>query len=434
MQTGAQNTRFHELIEGDINTDPLSFTAKYVDAFGVDSRQRNLTVNRYGDKVQMSKYENILTQFLKSGGKDWRPVLRGILGNNIVRKFEKLARNAFLTGPSAFHTYAGTATNLNGLTSSDTFGLAMVNQWNLRLGSTGSPVVPGPVASAKLAIIPPGVKYDLLASLAAASSSEASLFRDVSIYGDQTPILNYEVGTYKNIRFIEAPNGKFGSNLAVLYNAGVITSQFGVTERINAGDGAPDPASTQVDATWYVGQAAATHYVQLENFAASDFAVNDIVSIHTQRNTSAGVGANSFDTGVPWGVDPLDGMTIERRIVTVDATNNRLTFDRPVMSNYHAASTTSDGSVSVGTAGTFYGFVTKARHVAAVMVFGARGGIVGGVAKPIEFYDPVAVDDFNSVWRFSWDSWHGYNVWEPNLWEVYFCALSLPKPGGIITP
>jgi hypothetical protein len=42
--------------------------------------------------------------------------------------------------------------------------------------------------------------------------------------------------------------------------------------------------------------------------------------------------------------------------------------------------------------------------------------------------------DFNSVWRFVWDIYAGFNIWEPNLFECHFCALSLPKPGGIIAP
>jgi len=434
MRTGAQNTRFHELIEGDINTDALSMTAKYVDAFGVDSRQRNLTVSRYGDKVQMSLYDNILTQFMKSGGKDWRPILRGLLGSNIVRKFEHLARNAFLKGPSAFHTFAGSATTIATIGSSDTFGLAIVNEWNLRLGNLGSPVVPGPVAAAKLAIIPPGVQYDLLSGIAAASGNESALWKDAHLYNDPSLILNYEVGTYKNLRFVVTPNNKYGENLGVLYNTGAISYQHGVTSRITAGDGAPDPSTTQVDGTWYVGQSASTHYVQLESFTAGDYAVNDIVSIHTARMSSAGAGANGLTTGVAFGVDPLHGQTITRRVVTVDATNNRLTFDRPVMQDYAAAFTSADGSVTTGTAGTFYAFVTKARHIGMVLVMGSRGGIMGGVAKALTLYEPKPVDDFDSVWRFSWDSWHGYNIWEPSVFEVHFCAVTLPKPGGKITP
>ncbi len=42
--------------------------------------------------------------------------------------------------------------------------------------------------------------------------------------------------------------------------------------------------------------------------------------------------------------------------------------------------------------------------------------------------------DFESVWRFTYDMILGHNIWEPNYFEVHFCAVSLPKPGGIIAP
>jgi len=87
-----------------------------------------------------------------------------------------------------------------------------------------------------------------------------------------------------------------------------------------------------------------------------------------------------------------------------------------------------------GSEATLYAFVTKARHIGMVVVMGSRGGILGGVGKPIEFYEPKPIDDFESVWRYTWDAHVGYNIWDPNLFEVHFCALTLPKAGGLISP
>ena len=107
---------------------------------------------RYGDKVQMHKSDNRFNQWRVSGNRDWRPLIRGILGDNVLRKHELLARNAFLSVPTRFWTFPGTATSLGTIAIGDKFDISMVNQWNLRLGQTGMTFVPGAVANAKVAI------------------------------------------------------------------------------------------------------------------------------------------------------------------------------------------------------------------------------------------------------------------------------------------
>lgn len=420
QQSGAQTTYAHELMEGDVDTAEIPMTANYIDSYGVDSRSRKFATARYGDKVQLHKSSNIFTQWKKSGGRDWRPLLRGLLGYNVIRKHELLSRNSFLLGPKSYWTYSS-GSSFASLTNSSTFNIGMTNQWNLRLGQTGSPVIPGDMAAAKLAIIPSGVVYDFRTSLAAASSSEASMWRDSRIYAGQA--LRYEMGEFNGVRFLQVPNNKFGLNDAVLYNSGSVLYQYAVTSPITAGDGAPDPETTPVDDVWYVGQKDVTHYIQLEGWVDDCFAEDDLVTIHTSRT-------NIY--GVVNGVNPLHGKSIVRRVVNVDNTNHRLSFDRPVMFNYTAA--TSASSLSGSTLTATYAFVTKARHVGMCLVLGARGGVLGSVAQPIEFYEPEAVDDFKSVWRYSWDEVLGYNIWEPNLFELHFCSLSLAKAGGVITP
>lgn len=423
QQTGALTNVTTELLEPDTNADEIPLTATAIDAMGVDSRSRAYTTNRYAGAVQLNEMSNVFQQWQFGGGRDWRPVLRGVLGQDVINKHELLARNVFLRSPKARWTYAGSATSIGNLGSSDKFSLDKVIDWNFRLGNTGSPVIPGDAASAKVAIIPPGVNYDIRKSLASASTNEAQMFRDARLYAGQA--LNFEIGEFSGVRFLENPSNRFGINNAVLYNCGEISKQYGVTMRVNAGDGAPDPTTTTVDGVWQVGQKNVTHYIQLENFSGGDFSVNDIVTIHTKRTDAYG------QTN---GVDPLDGTAIQRRVVEVDATNNRLTFDRPIMANYHVPITTADGSVTVGTPGTFYAFVTKARNIAMILVLGSRGGVLGATARPLRFYEPKPIDQFESVWRFSYDMVLGHNVWEPNYFELHFCAVSLPKPGGVIAP
>jgi len=415
-QTGAATSVFTDLLEGDVDNDAIDFDAQYIPVpAGVDSRQRKLTTKRYGDKVQYAKDSDIFQMWKMSGGRDWRPLLRGLLGNNVRRKLEILARNAHLLGPKSYWTYAGGALDFSDLSEDNKFSLGAVNAWNLRLGNIGTPIIPGESASAKLAIVPPGVIYDFQESLAGASPGEAQMWRDASLYKDK---LQYEIGVYKNIRFVEVPNDTYGQNSAILYNAGPIAVQAEVSSAIGRGDGCPHPETDDpIDGVWYVGQKDVNHFIQLA--AGTDmslFELNDQVSIHTQRT-------NAY--GVVGGVNILSGRTIVRRIVDIDVDARKLCFDRPIMTPY---------TVNLGTSPAFYAYVTKGTHVAFNLVLGSRGGIKGNVNKPLAFYEPKPVDDFESVWRYVWDIIAGYNIWEPSLFECHFTAVTVPKPGGVIAP
>lgn len=424
-QTGAQTSLTTELLEGDVDTDDIPFTANYINTVTtVDSRSRALAVKRYGDKVQLHESSDIFQQWKFSGGRDWRPLLRGLLGQNVIRKHEILARNAFLLSPKSFWTFAGGGSDFGDITagSGHTFQIDIINEWNLRLGNTGTPVIPGDAASAKLCMLPPGAIYDFMKQLPLAEKNEASMWRDAQLYSGQA--LRYELGAHKGIRFIQVPNNRYGENLSVLYNAGIITAQYGVTQPIAMGDGAPDPEDTsfKVDDVWMVGQKSVTHYIQLESTAnLTKYNLGDLVSIHTSQTDAY---------GITHGVNFLSGKTIVRRVVKIDNVLKRLSFDRPIMFNYNGAFVgTPDTS---GSGNTFYAYVTSAKHIGMCLVLGSRGGIRGAVARPIKFYEPKPIDDFDSVWRFVWDAFEGYNLWEPNLFEVHFCSVTLPKAGGLI--
>lgn len=424
MNNGAQTTIHTEMLDGDTDIDEIPMNANYIGVTtGVDSRSRTLSSTRYGDKVQLHESQNLFQQWKMNGSRDWRPLLRGLLGKNVIRKHEMLARNAFLKQPKEFWTFAGNATSFADLGSDDVFSPDILNAWNLRLGNTGSPIIPGDMAGAKLSIVPPGVIYDFQRKLATAEKNESSMWRDAQIYNGQG--IRYEIGAMKNVRFQEVPNNNYGENQAVLYNAGAITAQYGVSLPIHLGDGAPDPEdkTALVDDVWAVGQKGVVHYIQLEAAAdMSKFIIGETVTIHTKRT-------NYY--GVENGVDITSGKTITRRIVLIDSVNKRLSFDRPILFKYEAPFV---AAAEGGSSGTFYAFVTKGRHVGFCLTLGSRCGIKGKIDRPIKFYEPRAVDDFESVWRFVWDSIEGYNLWEPNLFECHFCSVSLPKVGGIVTP
>jgi len=412
-RTGAESTIYSEMIEGDVDFDDIAYDAQYIpDPLSIDSRQRRTSMKRYGDKVQLHKVSNYFQMWRMTGGRDWKPILRGVLGNNVRRKMEMVSRNAYMVGDKAWWTYGGNATNFNELDATSKFTLEQVNRWNLGLAQTGTPVVPNGLLTDKIVIVPPGAVYDFQSSLATASQSEASLWLSSRLYHDSA--LRYEVGTWKNVRFVEAPNDRYGFNPSVLYNCGAIEVQYEVAAAINAGDGSPDPETTKVDGVWYVGQKDVTHYIQLEPFSPGDFAVHDIVTLHTLRT-------NAY--GVTNGVNFMSGKTINRRVVAVDNDNYRIAVDRPIMKNY----TTDLGS-------GVYGYITKGTHVGFCLAQGAGGAIHGSVNKQLEFYEPRPIDDFESVWRFVWDILGGTDIWEPHAFEAHFVAVTLAKPGGVISP
>ncbi len=425
MATGAVTTEQFELLEGEVDANPIPMTANYIgEAQAIDSRSRRWSVLRYGDKVQLHESSNTFNMWKNSNvdnvsARDWKPLLRGLLGWNVVEKHEILSRNVWFKGSKAYWTYAGDATNWGELSTTDRFSINQVKYWQMWLGNTGSPIVPGDQAKAKLALVPPGAIFDWVNGLPGSTDPETVLFKYTMEYGGEH--LNYELGQYMGVRFQEVPNNKFGLNKNVLYNSGTIAKQYGVTGPIASGDGSPDPGTTPVDGVWYVGQKNVAHSIQLESFGAQDFKLNDFVTIHTKVTT---------EYGVTNGVDPFDGRTIVRRIVGIDTVNHTLTFDRPVMFNYIQSFIGSP--VSGGANIVIYAYVTKGINVGFSLVLGSRGGVQGKVMRPLRFKEPKPIDDYESVWRFVWDDIVGYNIADPNMFTLYFYTVSIPIPGGVL--
>jgi hypothetical protein len=115
----------------------------------------------------------------------------------------------------------------------------------------------------------------------------------------------------------------------------------------------------------------------------------DFVTMHTARTNSWGVSD---------GVDVTDGYTAVFEVYEVDAVNNRLVFRTPVMTDYpqQAPYTSLGGQAASGSA---FAFITKGLHVQPAYIFGARGGLRFAMRKPVQIYNPPAVDDFESTVR-----------------------------------
>jgi hypothetical protein len=234
-------------------------------------------------------------------------------------------------------------------------------------------------------------------------------------------ILNGAMIDYQGFTFVE---GNWARTM--LYNAGNINKQVAVISAIHAGDGAKDPDVGAVDDVYYTGQSgsSATHYVQCSPFDDGDFLPGDEVSIHFLRTA---------DWGITDGCDFLDGQTIVAEVLTADHATARITFRMPITANYTvdkgACSTLAGVTPDPNNISAHYAYITKAQHIHPVLVAPARGAHVFAMTQPVKFYEPVAIDDFNSVWRFTWDMYGAPNRWEPDLYDIYFVAGSDYKRG-----
>jgi len=373
----------------------------WMPASHIDSRAVEITFSRYGGKVAYTIYDDLVTYWKQNNTEGIRQIMRGALGQHMIDVLDMLARNAYLKGAldSGYVLYEGSGSDFSGITVTDTFDVNMA--LDIWLGMAGRDVANAinPISGANggsiVCYTTPGVIYDIQKATAGKDEWVA-----VNQYANPSALLRNEVGMYKNVRFVQSPK-------LILNNCGTVIAQGSVSAAINAGDGAPNPGTTKVDATYMVGQTTAgvKNYIQVGSWGAgslADINVGDIISIHMTR-TSA--------NGVTNGVNFQEGTLHQRRVVAKTATPDQLVLDKPILV---------DMNTDLG-AGV-YAYVTKGRNIHGSIFVGGANGIVSGVALPPRFHAPAPVDDFEMVQRFSWDGYLGYQTYDPNVFEVVFSA------------
>ena len=401
----AKTMTVSQLFEPHPDFTPLSMRQLWLPAAHIDSRQIDITFNRQGGKVAYHEYDNIITYWKQNGKKGLRRIMRGALGSHMIGVLDALARNAFISGAlnGGFNMIQGGGTDFSAIGTTDLYDPEMgMDIW---LGMTYRDVpfaqgVSGPEGS-MICYTSPGVIYDI---------QKDSDFRSVLDYADAVRRLNYEAGAYKNIRYVQTP-------ACTLWNCGAVSVRANVTAAITAGDGSPDPSTTKVDGSYKVGQDGMTHYIQLQSdaFAAgavADIDVNDIITIHSGVTSAY---------GITDGVDFNEGKLHNRRVVAVDEANFRVQLDRPVMVDFN---------VDIGNG--VYAYVTLGRHIHASIFVAGPTGIVAGVGRAPKIHTPPPVDDFQSIHRVSWDSYLGYQNFNPEVYEVIFSAGTTRIKGAAV--
>jgi hypothetical protein len=386
-----------QLLDPQPDTTALAVRQIWMPAAHIDSRAVEVTFSRYGGKVAYNTYDELVTYWKQNNQEGIRQIMKGALGQHMIDVLDLLARNAYISGAlgSGFTMFPSTGTAFDDIATTDTFALSTaLDIWlGMSLRGVATALGPSGAAGSIVCYTTPSVIYDIQ------KGSKSDEWISIHEYADPAALLRYEVGTYKNVRFVQSPK-------LVLWNCGTLVAQGLITSAINAGDGAPPPGSLKVDGTYMVGQTtgAVKNYVNVGSYYTggySDFVVGDMVTIHVTRTAAY---------GVTNGVDYAEGTAQTRRIVAKSTGPDHFIFDKPIMTDF----TTSD-------AGT-YAYMTKARNIHASIFVGGNEGIVSGVAMPPRLHSPAPVDDFDMVQRFSWDGYLGYQTYAPEVFEVVFSA------------
>jgi len=341
--------------------------------------------------------------------------------DGVARTQETLARNALLD--NALHTFLGdgsvwnaSSNNFAQLANTDAFkfDLKFLEDVSLRLsyrvedtlhqwGDYTQPVPGSNFRDSVLVMVPTPVYWDLWNSEAKEWLIDLRQLSDERIINGGKAQLQY-----RNITIADYGHG------LTLWNAGAVTKQVTVTSPIKWGDGAPDPDATLVDNVWIVGQGSAdiTHYVQCSDLGTSQFAKGDVVTLSAKRTS---------DWGVTNGVDFEDGETMQLEVYSVDETNERLTFRKPITYQFDKPITTST-----------YAYITKARHVFPVYIIGARGMCTWAARGGIEWNRPTDNDaDYPSVERVTWNEYGEFNPWNSDLYEIAYCVGTFGNRGAV---
>jgi hypothetical protein len=311
----------------------------------------------------------------------------------MTESLDRLARNAFLEKDRCI--FAGGASDFGSIEDDDTLDLSIVRDVQLWAGFK-----PDPAQNPIVCMTSPTANYTLL-------DADSGEFVDRLKYADATRLLNWEIGSYGGVRFVNTPH-------MCLWNCGEILVQTTIGASIGIGAGAPDPASSTVRG-WAVGQAAPSHSITVAS--TTDFAAGDIVTLHVHREGDSSAYDTALDSKLKTSTGVLfnDPQMVVREIASVvDSTH--LSFTEPITVDWFQTAI-GDG---------VYGYVTKGRPIHVALFLKGPRGVVSGVIQPPQTYNPDPIDDTQSVYRFSWDARLKYQRMYDDRFLLYFYTGKVP--------
>lgn len=427
----ARTIYFNELIPPRPNIAAIGNREMNASRLFTDSYQKSITTARYGNGISLHRESEMFNYWQPEGGptlsdNTLRALIDRVMGQVVVDDIDLHARNAFFKHPYPMFGYGAsgfgniTVTDSNRMTTDllDAIWLGMQEQ---EVAWAAYPI--DDPAGEVLCVTSPGSIYDLRRE-ADATGSASNKFVNIRQYSDPSVLLTGEVGMYRDTRFLKS---RFG----ILWNVGTVDTQTEIKAAVAPGDGAPDPETTAVDGIRFVGQPGATHSITVAD--TTGFEVGDKVTVHKLRfNLSTGLGASYPKLGVVGGVDFTDPMLQDMVIASIpDSTH--LTFEVPYMMTDQNTSAMQGLETDLG--GTVYGYVTKATniHTALFLNRNYRQGVISGFAQTPVFYRPPATDDYESIYRLSYDYWSEFKPWDPAVYQVAFLVGSNNHKGELYT-
>lgn len=366
----AKTITYSEIYDTEPNWNTVLESTIWFKGGALDSRSQTIDLAYYHNILKFSDHHS-LVDYLNNG--NIPAVVMDKVGQNLVDTQDILMRNALLTHPTP--SYAGSATSRATLAATDLFDPDRSELARVHLEEAE---VPGVVSTEDggsqtiLCITTPRVIHDI-------RTAAGSNWLDVQNYNQTGRKFNSEAGTWGGVRFIK-------TNRLRLRNAGASLVQTQLAVAIVPGAG----AAATVDSVYNPGQSGSTRYITVDD--ETGFAVGDYVTVHLQS-----LGTTVLDS---------DGTQETRRIVSIDAGNNRIAFDKPFLKD-HAIDD----------------YVTKARDVHASIFVGGPS-IVYGVAERPHIITPPKIDDAMIVNRVGWRGMFKFQLFRPEWYEVHYSAGS----------
>jgi N4-gp56 family major capsid protein len=363
---------YTEVFDTDPDYNPLAETGIWLSGAHLDSRTVNLSMEIHGDMLKFSDYSSIV-EYVNRG--DLRGLVQDKIGQNMIDYLDILARNAFASHPNPI--YAGGARASRALIqAADVFDPDFAELARTHLEESNIPgiqAVDDSDIQTIVCITTPRVIYDI-------RTQASSDWLEVNNYAGGVRKFSGEVGTWAGVRFVR-------TNRYKLHNHGAVTQQTTLNGATVVGQG----AATTVDTVYTVGQSGATAYVTVAD--ETGFTVGDIVTIHSQSAS----GASN---------EPLesDGTQETRRIVSIDAGNNRLSFDKPLLKPHL------DGD-----------FVTLGVDIHLATFVGGPGVVYGVGERPHPIIPPK-YDDLMMVNRIGWRGFLKFQMFRPEWIEQHEVA------------
>lgn len=368
LQTGLIN--YTEVYDSEPNFNALSEQDIWLRGAHLDSRSITIGLEIHGDTLKFSDYSDIV-QYVNRG--NLKGLVRDKIGVNMKETLDILARNAFLSHPNKVYG-GGLRANREAILANDLFDPDLAELARTHLEEEE---IPGVVAvddgdvQTIVCITTPRVIHDIRVAA-------GSAWLEANEYAGASRKFNGEVGMWGGVRFIR-------TNRLVLRNHGAVTQQTTLSGDHVAGQG----AAATVDTVYTVGQSNATRYITVAD--ETGFEVGDYITIHSQL---AGDGA---------GHPPVesDGTQETRRIVSIDAGNNRISLNKPLLKPH------SDGD-----------FVTKGVNIHTSIFMGGPAVVyaIGERPHPVV---PPKYDDMMMINRYGWRGFLKFQLFRPEYVEVH---------------